>query len=116
MEQLNLSAEQRNAVTDELKKIDVQIAEIQTALPAAIQKQADLIKVEKPNDKAVMKAVDNVWGLRGKMAKLQTQKILVIKKHLTVEQQKRALELMQESRAARRPPQTQQPPPSAPQD
>jgi Spy/CpxP family protein refolding chaperone len=111
MEQLELTQEQRAAITNDLKKIDVQTAELQKGMAEAIQKQAELIKLDKPDHDDVMKAVDDVWALRGNLAKLQTQRILSVKNHLTSEQQKRALELMQESRPASRArtPQQQQP-------
>ena len=121
MQQLELSKEQSDALTAEMKKIDDQIAKIQGSMPEAIQKQAELVKEAKPDNAAVMAAVEKVWNLRMEQAKLQTQKILVIKNGLTVEQQKKALELIQQGRPARQPRQPRTPanrdtppPPDAP--
>ena len=64
-------------------------------------KQFDLMKAEKVDEAAVMKAIDEVFELRKQMAKEQVRRVIEIKLILTPEQIAKAREEMRANFAAR---------------
>ena len=67
----------------------------------ATKRQFDLMKAEKVDEAAVMKAIDEVFELRKQMAKEQVQRVIEIKAILTPEQIAKAREEMKAGFAAR---------------
>ena len=64
-------------------------------------KQFELMKAEKVDEAAVMKAIDEVFELRKQMAKEQVRRVIEIKSILTPEQIAKAREEMRANFAAR---------------
>ena len=84
--------------------IDAQLAirELQAKTRAAMDKQAELMKAPKPDEAAVMAAIDELFDLRKEMAKIQTRRVLAVKALLTPEQLEQALAEMKSVREGRR--------------
>ncbi len=89
---------------EKLRKIDEdsngKIEGIQAKIRAAMEKQAELLKADDPDENEVMKAIDELFRLRRDLAKVQTRRVLAVKKLLTPEQLKQATEAMREMRAS----------------
>lgn len=101
VEKLGLSDEQKEklkAVTDRVKdsreSTDSKVRE-------ATMKEINLMKAEKVDEAAVMKAIDEVFELRKQMAKEQARRVIEIKSILTPEQITKAREEMRAGFAAR---------------
>ena len=69
------------------------------ALEMALKKQADLVKDMDAKEDDVLVAVDEVWGLRTKMARAQTKKLLFVKSKLTPEQLEAARKMAEEAQS-----------------
>ena len=99
-EKLGLSEEQKakiKGVTDRTKGG----REAMQKVREATKRQFDLMKAEKVDAAAVMKAIDEVFELRKQMAKEQVQRVIEIKAILTPEQIAKAREEMKAGFAAR---------------
>ena len=99
-EKLGLSEEQKakiKGVTDRAKGS----REAMQKVREATKRQFDLMKAEKVDEAAVMKAIDEVFELRKQMAKEQVQRVIEIKAILTPEQIAKAREEMKAGFAAR---------------
>ena len=99
-EKLGLSEEQKakiKGVTDRAKGG----REAMQKVREATKRQFDLMKAEKVDEAAVMKAIDEVFELRKQMAKEQVQRVIEIKAILTPEQIAKAREEMKAGFAAR---------------
>ena len=99
-EKLGLSEEQKakiKGVTDRAKGG----REAMQKVREATKRQFDLMKAEKVDEAAVMKAIDEVFELRKQMAKEQVQRVIEIKAILTPEQIAKAREAMKAGFAAR---------------
>jgi Spy/CpxP family protein refolding chaperone len=99
-EKLGLSEEQQ-AKLKEINKIDEAGRERQKKVREAMMKQLDLMKADKVDEAAVMKAIDEVFELRKEMAKDQAKRVIVVKSILTPEQIAKAHEEMKKMSAAR---------------
>jgi Spy/CpxP family protein refolding chaperone len=100
VEKLGLSDDQKEklkAVTDRAKEGRDSMKKVREAT----MKQFDLMKAEKVDEAAVMKAIDEVFELRKQMAKDQVRRVIEIKSILTPEQITKAREEMQANFAAR---------------
>ena len=100
VEKLGLSDEQKEklkAVTDSAKGGRESMDKVREAT----KKQFDLMKAEKVDEAAVMKAIDEVFELRKQMAKDQVRRVIEIKSILTPEQIAKAREEMRANFAAR---------------
>lgn len=100
VEKLGLSDEQKEklkAVMDRAKDG----RETMKKVREATKRQFDLMKAEKVDEAAVMKAIDEVFELRKQMAKEQVQRVIEIKAILTPEQIAKAREEMKAGFAAR---------------
>lgn len=91
---------------DQMKKIDLDsrkgMREIQEKTRTVMDKQAKLMQEAKPDEAAVMAAIDELFDLRKSMAKAQAKRVLAIKALLTPEQLSKALEEMKAMREERR--------------
>ncbi len=99
-EKLGLSDEQKEklkAVTDREKEGRESMKKVREAT----MKQFELMKAEKVDEAAVMKAIDEVFELRKQMAKEQVRRVIEIKSILTPEQIAKAREEMRANFAAR---------------
>ena len=99
VEKLGLSDEQKEklkAVTDRARegREGMKVRE-------ATMKQINLMKAEKVDEAAVMKAIDEVFELRKQMAKDQVRRVIEIKSILTPEQIAKAREELRAGFAAR---------------
>ena len=100
VEKLGLSDDQKEklkAVTDRAKEGRESMKKVREAT----MKQFDLMKAEKVDEAAVMKAIDEVFELRKQMAKEQVRRVIEIKLILTPEQIAKAREEMRANFAAR---------------
>lgn len=101
-EKIGLSAE----VQQQIKQIEQDsrkaIKELQLKTRDAMEKQARLMTEVKPDEAAVMAAIDELFDLRKEMAKTQTKRILAVKALLTTEQLEKALEEMKKAREEHR--------------
>ena len=100
VEKLGLSDDQKEklkAVTDRAKEGRESMKKVREAT----MKQFDLMKAEKVDEAAVMKAIDEVFELRKQMAKEQVRRVIEIKSILTPEQIAKAREEMRANFAAR---------------
>ena len=100
VEKLGLSDEQKEklkAVTDRAKEGREGMKKVHEAT----KKQFDLMKAEKVDEAAVMKAIDEVFELRKEIAKEQVRRVIEIKAILTPEQIAKAREEMRAGFAAR---------------
>ena len=100
VEKLGLSDDQKEklkAVTDRAKEGRESMKKVREAT----MKQFDLMKAEKVDEAAVMKAIDEVFELRKQMAKDQVRRVIEIKSILTPEQIAKAREEMRANFAAR---------------
>ena len=100
VEKLGLSDDQKEklkAVTDRAKEGRESMKKVREAT----MKQFDLMKAEKVDEAAVMKAIDEVFELRKQMAKDQVRRVIEIKLILTPEQIAKAREEMRANFAAR---------------
>ena len=101
VEKLGLSDEQKTklkAVTDRAKE---DRESMNKKVRESAKKQFDLMKAEKVDEAAVMKAIDEVFELRKQMAKDQVRRVIEIKSILTPEQIAKAREEMRANFAAR---------------
>ena len=99
-EKLGLSDEQKEkikGVTDRAKGGRESMQKVREAT----KRQFDLMKAEKVDEAAVMKAIDEVFELRKQMAKEQVQRVIEIKSILTPEQIAKAREEMKAGFAPR---------------
>lgn len=94
-EKLGLSEEQQ-AKLKEINKIDEAGRERQKKVREAMTKQLDLMKADKVDEAAVMKAIDEVFELRKEMAKDQAKRVIAVKAILTPEQVAKAREEMKQ--------------------
>jgi Spy/CpxP family protein refolding chaperone len=102
VEKLGLSDEQKEklkAVTDRAKDGREGMKKVREAT----MKQFDLMKADKVDEAAVMKAIDEVFELRKQMAKDQVRRVIEIKAILTPEQIAKAREEMKSGFEARGP-------------
>ena len=100
VEKLGLSDEQKEklkAVTDRAKDGREGMKKVREAT----MKQFDLMKADKVDEAAVMKAIDEVFELRKQMAKDQVRRVIEIKAILTPEQIAKAREEMKKGFEAR---------------
>ena len=100
VEKLGLSDDQKEklkAVTDRAKEGRESMKKVREAT----MKQFELMKAEKVDEAAVMKAIDEVFELRKEIAKEQVRRVIEIKSILTPEQIAKAREEMRENFAAR---------------
>ena len=82
------------ALTDELKAKLKEVTEAAktagrdgpTKMRDAMQREAELMKADKIDEAAVMKAIDEVFDLRREMAKAQAKRVIAVKSILTPEQ------------------------------
>lgn len=85
-------------VREELGKIDgnsrQKLKGLKEELRAAMEKQAKLMRAEKIDEEAVMAAIDELFGLRKKIAKTQTKRVIKVKALLTPEQLRKAVKEM----------------------
>ena len=101
VEKLGLTDEQKEklkAVTDRVKGGG---REAMKKVREATMKQFDLMKADKVDEAAVMKAIDEVFELRKQMAKDQVRRVIEIKAILTPEQIAKAREEMKKDFEAR---------------
>lgn len=93
-------------VQEQIRKIDADsrkvVRDMQQKTQGAMEKQASLMKEAKPDEAAVMAAIDELFDLRKEMAKAQTKRVLAVKALLTPEQLASALETMKKLRDERR--------------
>ena len=82
--ELGLDAEERAKIEKVFAEADAKIKIKRSDLKKAAAEQARLITSRAPEDD-VMKAVELVGGLRTDIAKLQTRKVIELRKHLTDE-------------------------------
>ena len=73
----------------------------QAKIREATMRQVELMKADKVDEAAVMKAIDEVFELRKEAAKEQAKRVIAVKSVLTPEQVKKAHEEMQKVFAAR---------------
>jgi len=100
VEKLGLTEDQKaklKAVTDRAKEGRESMKKVREAT----MKQFELMKAEKVDEAAVMKAIDEVFELRKQMAKEQVRRVIEIKSILTPEQIAKAREEMRAGFAAR---------------
>ena len=100
VEKLGLSDEQKaklKAVTDRVRDGREGMRKVREAT----MKQFDLMKADKVDEAAVMKAIDEVFELRKQMAKDQVRRVIEIKAILTSEQIAKAREEMKRGFEAR---------------
>ena len=100
VEKLGLTDEQKEklkAVTDRAKDGREGMRKVREAT----MKQFDLMKADKVDEAAVMKAIDEVFELRKQMAKDQVRRVIEIKAILTPEQIAKAREEMKKDFEAR---------------
>lgn len=100
-EKIGLSAE----ACEQIKKLDTdnraKVQELQKKTRELMEKQAQLMKVEKIDEAAVMAAIDELFECRKEMAKTQTRRLIGVKSLLTPEQITKATEAMKEIRRER---------------
>lgn len=100
VEKLGLADDQKaklKAVTDRAKEGRDSMKKVREAT----MKQFELMKAEKVDEAAVMKAIDEVYELRKEIAKEQVRRVIEIKSILTPEQIAKAREEMRAGFAAR---------------
>ena len=100
VEKLGLTDDQKaklKAVTDRAKEGRESMKKVREAT----MKQFELMKAEKVDEAAVMKAIDEVYELRKQIAKEQVRRVIEIKSILTPEQIAKAREEMRAGFAAR---------------
>lgn len=89
-------------VQEKIQKIDQdsrkEVRELQQKTQGAMAKQANLMKEAKPDEAAVMAAIDELFDLRKQMAKAQTRRVLAVKALLTPEQIDAAVEALRKMR------------------
>ena len=96
-EKIGLSEEQK-AKLAELKGGQKVNQELQTKVRAGMERQVELLKAEKIDEAAVMKAIDEVFEARKEMAKAQTRRTIAVRSILTPEQVSKALEAIKVKR------------------
>ena len=99
-EKLGLTEEQQ-AKLKEVNKPNAASRENQKKVREATMKQLELMKAEKIDEAAVMKAIDEVFELRMEMAKEQAKCVIAVKSILTPEQIAKAHEEMKQMFEAR---------------
>lgn len=85
---LGLDEDTRSKILKTFEEKDAAMEKSRKALHEAMQKQAKLVS-ERADEKAVMKAVEEVGRYRTEIAKLQTRKMLDLRKSLSDEQIKK---------------------------
>lgn len=97
-EKLGLSEEQKAKVAALRNSDKETVKALQEKVREGMKRQLDLLKAEKVDEAAVMKAIDDVFEARKEMAKAQTKRMISVKAVLTPEQITKALETMKEMR------------------
>lgn len=97
---IGLTDEQKAKLAD-LRGGKSENRELQAKVRAGMEKQVELLKAEKIDEAAVMKAIDEVFEARKEMAKAQTRRTIAVRTILTPEQVAKALESMKEMRGPR---------------
>jgi len=87
------------AIMKEQRKLDKDLRE---RTKKAMEKEVELFKAEKPDEAAVMAAIDELFEVRKEMAKGQARKVIRIKSLLSSEQIEKALEKVEQMRNERR--------------
>lgn len=100
-EKLGLSEETRAKLREIEEDSRAKTEDIQAKIRGAMKKQAELLKADEPDEDAVMKAIDELFRLRRDLAKVQTRRVLAVKKLLTPEQIRQATEEMRKMREGR---------------
>lgn len=89
-------------VQEKIRKIDLDsikvVREFKQKTREAIERQTNLMKEAKPDETAVMAAIDEHFNLRKEMAKAQMKRVLAVKALLTPEQIEAALETLKKMR------------------
>ena len=90
-EKLGLTEEQK-AKLKEINKVSAANREMHKKVHEATMRQFELMKADKIDEAAVMKAIDEVFELRKEMAKAQVKRVIAVKSVLTPEQIEKARE------------------------
>lgn len=90
-EKLGLTEEQK-AKLKEINKVSAANREMHKKVHEATMRQFELMKADKIDEAAVMKAIDEVFELRKEMAKAQVKRVIAVKSVLTPEQITKARE------------------------
>lgn len=101
-EKLSLGEDQK-AKLKEIVKPGPEARERQKKVREATMRQVELMKADKIDEAAVMKAIDEVFELRKEMAKDQARRAIAVKSILTPEQIAKAHEEMKKMRPERGP-------------
>lgn len=101
-EEIGLSAEARDQIKKAEDAYRKGLGELQSKIHEAMSRQTELMKPEKPDEAAVMAAIDDLFDARKAMAKAQARRILVIKGQLTPEQLEKAKAAVRRDREERR--------------
>lgn len=96
--QLNLTAEQIEALKAAFKGSGKEMNDLRTQMRDAAIKQAELMSQEPPDEAAVIKGVETIGQIRLTMAKIRTHQVLAALKVLTPEQRASLRDMMKERR------------------
>lgn len=99
VEKLGITPEQSARLAELSKDGRASGAESQKKLRAAMENQANLLKVQPIDEAAVMTSIDEVFELRKATAKAQMKKFIAVRTILTPDQIEKAREAMKELRS-----------------
>jgi Spy/CpxP family protein refolding chaperone len=84
---IGLSGDQQTAIRDEMKKMIAQFTDLQWQESAETEALANLVKLDRPDEKQVLAQLDKVLNIENEIKRLRTGLLVRIKNILTPEQQ-----------------------------
>ena len=96
MEETGITEEQITKIKDSLDEIKKKLIDLRGEMEKAGMDQAKLISAREMDEGAIMKAIEKLGGLKTETAKLEIQRMLVIKKNLKPEQLEKLKKSIQE--------------------
>ena len=98
IKEIGLSDEQSEAVKKLRIDMRRELIDVEADKERAALAQAELLSKEKPDEAAVMQAVDNVFAMQSKIGRIRMKYLLKMREILTPEQREKARGIMRQKR------------------
>ena len=99
--EINLTADQRTAISAEMQKVMSKFTDLQWQQSAEQEEMASLVKVQRPDEKAVLAELDKLLSIESDIKRLHLGSMVRIKNILTADQQTKLHDLQQQMRQRR---------------
>lgn len=95
-EQVGLTPDQVADLKKRVETVSAEMKDLNTKMEAAAKQQLELMSKDAPDEKDVMKAVEEIGELRIKVAKIRVHQLLDVQKSLTPEQRTKMRDLVKQ--------------------